>query len=85
MEPAIQKIADAYVRLGNRRAIEDLLLHRRRLSIDLRGRKNGYDFSGPAGQIDEEIQILEEALQKLGPHTVPPLPELGVRSNLEAS
>lgn len=66
MEPAIQKIVDAYVRLGNRRAVEDLLMHRRRLSIDLRGR-SGYDFSRPIEQIDEEIRIIAEALQKFEP------------------
>lgn len=64
MEPAIKKIVDTYVRLGNRRAIEDLLMHRRRLSIDLRGR-SGYDFSRPIEQIDEEIRIIAAALEKL--------------------
>ena len=46
MEPAIKKIVDTYVRLKNRRAIEDLLIHRRRLALDLKSRK-GYDFSRP--------------------------------------
>lgn len=66
MEPAIKKIVDTYVRLGNRRAIEDLLIHRRRLSIDLRGRR-GYDFSRPIEQIDEEIRIIAAALQAFEP------------------
>ena len=38
MEPAIKGIVDTYSRLGNRRAIEDLLIHRRRLAADLTGR-----------------------------------------------
>ncbi|HLZ00944.1 MAG TPA: hypothetical protein VKR55_02190 [Bradyrhizobium sp.] len=66
MEPAIKKIVDTYVKLGNRRAIEDLLMHRRRLSIDLRGR-SGYDFSRPIEQIDEEIRIIAAALQAFEP------------------
>jgi hypothetical protein len=66
MEPAIQGIVDTYVRLKNRRAIEDLLIHRRRLALDLKGRK-GYDFSRPIAQIDQEIAIIEAALEKLEP------------------
>jgi hypothetical protein len=66
MEPAIQKIVDVYVRLGNRRAIEDLLMHRRRLSIDLRGR-SGFDYNRPIQQIEEEIRIIAAALDKLQP------------------
>ena len=66
MEPAIKKIVETYMRLGNRRAIEDLLMHRRRLSIDLSGRR-GYDVSRPMAQIDEEIKIISDALQLLEP------------------
>jgi hypothetical protein len=69
MAPAIQGIVDTYLRLKNRRAIEDLLIHRRRISIDLKGRK-GYDFSRPIAQIDEEIAIIEAALDKLGPSDI---------------
>jgi hypothetical protein len=66
MEPAIKRIVDTYVRLGNRRAIEDLLMHRRRLSIDLKGR-SGYDYSRPIDQIDEEIRIIADALRQFEP------------------
>jgi len=66
VEPAIKAIVNTYVRLKNRRAIEDLLMHRRRLAIDLRGR-TGYDFSRPIGQVDEEIAVIETALQQLEP------------------
>ena len=66
MEPAIKGIVDTYVRLKNRRAIEDLLMHRRRLSTDLKGRK-GYDFSRPIAQIDQELAIILAALDKLEP------------------
>lgn len=67
MEVAIKGIVDTYVRLKNRRAIEDLLMHRRRMAIDLKGRK-GYDFSRPIEQIDEEIAVIEAALHVLEPH-----------------
>jgi hypothetical protein len=66
MEPAIKGIVDTYVRLGKRREIEDLLMHRQRLVIDLKARR-GYDYSRPIAQIDQEIEIIEAALQKLEP------------------
>lgn len=66
MEPAIRRIVDTYVRLKNRSAIEDLLIHRRRLALDLGGRR-GYDFSRPIAQIDDEIAIIEAALEQLEP------------------
>jgi hypothetical protein len=66
MEPAIKGIVDTYVRLGNRRAIEDLLIHRRRLALDLRGR-TGYDFSRPIAQVEQEIAVIEAALETLSP------------------
>jgi hypothetical protein len=69
MEPAIKKIVDTYVRLKNRRAIEDLLIHRRRLAVDLKTRK-GYDFSRPIAQVEEEIAIIEAALEQLEPGTL---------------
>lgn len=69
MEPAIKKIVDTYVRLKNRRAVEDLLIHRRRLALDLRSRR-GYDFSRPIEQVDEEIAIIEAALEQLEPGTL---------------
>jgi hypothetical protein len=68
MEPAIKGIVDTYLRLGNRRAIEDMLIHRRRLAADLREQsRNGYDFSRPIEQIGEEIAVIETALKTLDP------------------
>jgi hypothetical protein len=66
MEPAIKRIVETYVRLRNRGAIEDLLIHRRRLAINLRARP-GYDFSRPLAQIEEEIEIILAALEQLEP------------------
>jgi hypothetical protein len=63
---AIEAIVEAYVKLGDRRALEDLRMHRRRLAVDLKGRSTGsYDFSLPLGQIDEEIAAIEAGLERL--------------------
>lgn len=66
MEPAIKRIVETYVRLGNRRAIEDLLIHRRRLAITLKAR-DGYDCRRPLAQIEEELAIILAALEQLEP------------------
>jgi hypothetical protein len=62
---AIEGIVDAYVRLGDRRALEDLRMHRRKLAVDLKGRLGTYDFSLPLGQIDEGIAAIEAGLERL--------------------
>jgi hypothetical protein len=66
MSKAIQQIVDAYVQLGNRRALEDLRMHRQRLAIDLKGRA-GLDLSLPIRQIDEEIAVVEGGLREVRP------------------
>ena len=66
MEPAIKRIIETYVRLNNRGAIEDLLIHRRRLVINLRARLT-YDVSRPLAQIEEEIAIILAALERVAP------------------
>jgi hypothetical protein len=64
MSKAMEQIVDAYVRLGNRRALEDLRKHRQKLAVDLKG-KTGYDLSLPIGQIDQEIAVIEAGLERL--------------------
>jgi hypothetical protein len=64
MPSAIEQIVDTYVRLKNRRGLEQLMMHRQRLAVDLKS-KSGYDFSLPIGQIDEEIAIIEAGLSRL--------------------
>lgn len=64
MSEAIQRIVDAYVRYNNRRALEDLMMHRQRLAIDLKSR-TGFDFSLPIQQVDEEIAVIEAGLERL--------------------
>jgi hypothetical protein len=64
MPSAIEQIVDIYVRLKNRRGLDELMMHRQRLAVDLKSR-SGYDFSLPIGQIDEEIAIIEAGLSRL--------------------
>jgi capsule polysaccharide export protein KpsE/RkpR len=65
MSKAMEQIVDAYVRLNNRRGLEDLRMHRLKLAVvDLKER-TGYDFSLPIGQIDQEIAVIEAGLEKL--------------------
>lgn len=64
MPSAIERIVDVYVRLKNRRGLDELMMHRQRLAVDLKSR-SGYDFSLPIGQIDAEIAIIEAGLGRL--------------------
>lgn len=63
MPSAIEQIVDIYVRLKNRRGLDELMMHRQRLAVDLKSR-SGYDYL-PIGQIDEEIAIIEAGLSRL--------------------
>jgi hypothetical protein len=65
MSQAIRQIVDVYVRLDNRRALEDLRSHRQRLSVDLKARTTDYDLSRPIAQIDEEIAVIDAAIERL--------------------
>jgi hypothetical protein len=62
---AIEGIVDTYVKLGDRRALEDLRMHRRKLALDLKVRRGSYDVNLPLGQIDEEIAVIEAGLKRL--------------------
>jgi hypothetical protein len=65
MEPAIRSIVHAYVRLRNRKALDDLRAHRGRLIAELRLLSGGYDMSKPIAQLQDEIAIIEAGLAKL--------------------
>ena len=64
MSNAIAQIVDAYVRLKNRRGLDELMMHRQRLAVELKSR-SGFDFGRPISQIDEEIAIIEAGLSRL--------------------
>ena len=65
MSNAMAQIVDAYVRLKNRRGLDELMMHRQRLAVDLKSRSGAYDFSLSINKIDEEIAIIEEGLSRL--------------------
>ena len=65
MEPAIRSIVHAYVRLRNRKALDDPRAHRGRLIAELRLLSGGYDMSKPIAQLQDEIAIIEAGLTKL--------------------
>ena len=74
MSNAIEQIVDAYVRLKNRRGLDELMMHRQRLAGDLKSRSSGKcDFSLPIDKINAEIAIIEAGLAKLAVDA----PELG--------
>ena len=64
MPSAIEQIVDAYVRLNNRRGLDQLMMHRQRLAVDLKSR-SGYDHSLTIRQVDEEIAAIEAGLSRL--------------------
>ena len=72
MSNAIAQIVDAYVRLKNRRGLDELMMHRQRLAVDLKSRSGAYDFSLPIGKIDEEIAIIEAGLTRLAAEAAEP-------------
>jgi hypothetical protein len=64
MKKAIEQIVDAYVRLNNLQALDDLRAHRQRLAMNLQAR-TGYDFSLPLLQEEEEIAVIDAATERL--------------------
>ncbi|MBR0691460.1 hypothetical protein JQ612_19150 [Bradyrhizobium manausense] len=72
MSNAIAQIVDAYVRLKNRRGLDELMMHRQRLAVDLKSRSGAYDFSLAISKIDEEIAIIEEGLSRLKAESTEP-------------
>lgn len=73
MPNAIEQIVNAHVRLKNRRGLDELMMHRQRLAVDLKSRSGAYDYSLLIGKIDEEIAIIEAGLARLAADA----PELG--------
>ena len=61
---AIELIVDGYVRLGDRRVLEDLRIHRQRLVADLK-RRTGFDLSLSIGHMEEDLAVIETGLEKL--------------------
>ncbi|MEZ2145933.1 hypothetical protein AAE026_27120 [Bradyrhizobium sp. DN5] len=64
MPSAIELIVDAYVRLSDRRALDDLRIQRRKLAVDLKARTD-FDCRTTIQQIEEDIIVIEAGLVQL--------------------
>jgi hypothetical protein len=65
MSEAIERIVDAYVKLRNRKALEELRAHRHRLATELESINSPLDLSSSIKQLEEEIVVIEAGLTKL--------------------
>ena len=67
MTKAIEHIVAGYSTLKNRKALEEIRDHRRRLLNDYRMRSgSGMNFDWINAEIREEIDVVEDALSKFG-------------------
>ena len=64
MTGAIELIVDGYVRLNDRKALDDLCVQRRKLVADLNA-STGIDCTGTIRQIEEDIVVIEAGLARL--------------------
>jgi hypothetical protein len=65
MSQAMQLIVDGYVKLGGRKALEDLKEHRGRLATELRSLNSVLDLSSTVGHFEREIAIIDDGLARL--------------------
>ena len=65
MSEAIERIVGAYVKLGNRKALEDLKVHHQRLITELKSAHDAFDLSLLIKQLDDEIWVIEVGLTML--------------------
>lgn len=66
MSIALDLIIDGYIRLGDRRALEELKAHRETLLAQLSAQSGGcFDVSRSMGQMQEEIGQIEAGLARL--------------------
>jgi hypothetical protein len=73
MPAAIELIVRTYVRLKKRQALEEMLLHRQRLALELNSR-SGFAISRSVRQVDEDIAAIKAGLAELGKTAaVPPV------------
>ena len=72
MTKAIEHIVAGYSTLKNRKALEEIRDHRRRLLNDYRMRSgSGMNFDWIKTEIREEIGVVEDALSRLGDEEQP--------------
>jgi hypothetical protein len=65
MSEAVERIVGAYVKLRNRKALEDIKVHRQRLITELESAHGAFDLSLLLKQLDDEIWVIEVGLTML--------------------
>ncbi|GGI33694.1 hypothetical protein [Bradyrhizobium guangdongense] len=53
------------MKLSDRKSLEDLRMHRRRLAVDLKARTDHFDYRSSIAQIEQDIAAIEEGLATL--------------------
>jgi hypothetical protein len=62
---AIERIVAGYVKLGNRKALEGLRIHRQRLATELRSIAGVLDLIASIRQLEEDIAAIDAGLAEL--------------------
>jgi hypothetical protein len=65
MSEAVERIVGAYVKLRNRKALEDIKVHRQRLITELKSAHGAFDLGLLIKQLDDEIAVIEAGLTML--------------------
>jgi hypothetical protein len=70
MEPAITSIVNTYVRVGNRRALQELWRVWSNLRVKMLELPSGYDPGQLVAKLNSEMTIIEAGIDKLSPTAV---------------
>jgi hypothetical protein len=65
MSEAIERIVGAYVKLRNRKALEDMKAHRQRLATEIRSLNGTLDLSLPIKQLEDDVAVINAGLVEL--------------------
>jgi hypothetical protein len=65
MSEAIKRIVGAYVRLKNRKALEDMKAHRLRLATELKSMNCALDVSFSIKQLEDDMAVIDAGLAEL--------------------
>ena len=65
MSEAIERIVATYVRLKNRKALQDMRTHRHRLVTELKSLKGADDLSSQIKLLEDDIAVIDAGLAKL--------------------
>jgi hypothetical protein len=65
MSEAIERIVGAYVKLRNRKALEDMKAHRQRLATEISSLNGTLDLSLPIKQLEDDAAVIDAGLAEL--------------------